>query len=136
MTYARHIPVEFNHCDPAGRVFYPRYFEMVNSVVENFFADIVGRSFAAMHLGADNGVPTVEIATTFPAASRLGEVLRFALTVTRIGGASLELAHEATCGGEVRMTARQVVVWIDAGRAGPWPEDMRAALVAYQEGQA
>jgi 4-hydroxybenzoyl-CoA thioesterase len=136
MIYTRHQPVEFNHCDPAGRVFYPRYFEMVNSVVENFFAEIVGRSFATMHVGADNGVPTVEIATTFPAASRLGEVLSFALRVVRIGGASLELAHEARCGGAVRLTARQVVVWIEGGRARPWPDDMRAALAAYQEGQA
>ena len=42
MTYTRHIRIEFNHCDPAGIVFYPRYFEMTNSVVENFFADVVG----------------------------------------------------------------------------------------------
>ena len=46
MRYQRLIQIEFNHCDPAGIVFYPRYFEMTNSVVENFFADVVGRSFA------------------------------------------------------------------------------------------
>ena len=41
MLYHRLYPIEFNHCDPAGIVFYPRYFEMTNSVVENFFADEV-----------------------------------------------------------------------------------------------
>ena len=46
MTYTRTVPIEFNHCDPAGIVFYPRYFEMTNSVVENFFPDEVGHSFA------------------------------------------------------------------------------------------
>ena len=62
MAYARTIPVEFNHCDPAGIVFYPRYFEMVNSVVENFFLEDVGYSFARMMAegarradGADRG---------------------------------------------------------------------------------
>ena len=28
MLYHRLYPIEFNHCDPAGIVFYPRYFEM------------------------------------------------------------------------------------------------------------
>ena len=46
MSYRRTIPVEFNHCDPAGIVFYARYFEMTNSVCENFFAEVVRRSYA------------------------------------------------------------------------------------------
>lgn len=46
--YERLIQIEFNHCDPAGIVFYPRYFEMVNSVIENFFAD-VGRALIRCH---------------------------------------------------------------------------------------
>ena len=25
MSYRRTIPVEFNHCDPAGIVYFPRY---------------------------------------------------------------------------------------------------------------
>jgi hypothetical protein len=48
MSYARTIRVEFNHCDPAGIVFYPRYFEMTNSVCENFFREVVGYSYHAM----------------------------------------------------------------------------------------
>ncbi len=46
MSDCRQIRVEFNHCDPAGIVFYPRYFEMANSVVENFFRDEVDYPFA------------------------------------------------------------------------------------------
>lgn len=135
MTYTRMIPVEFNHCDPAGRVFYPRYFEMVNSVVENFFADVAGRSFADLHRGQAQGVPTADIQADFPKASRLGDRLTFALTVERIGGASLTLRHRATCGNEVRLNARQVLVWVENDRARPWPDDMRAALATYQEQQ-
>ena len=26
--------VRFQHCDPAGIVFYPRYFEMLNTTIE------------------------------------------------------------------------------------------------------
>ncbi len=135
MIYSRVIPVEFNHCDPAGRVFYPRYFEMINSVVENFFADVVGRSFAAMHLGASGGVPTVDIQAEFPRATRLGDRLTWEVRVEKLGGSSLGLGHQATCGGELRVRARQVVVWIAGDRAAPWPGNMRAALAAYREHQ-
>ncbi len=62
MSYTKTIQIEFNHCDPAGIVFYPRYFEMTSAVVENFLADEIGRSFAQMHNdGMKNGVPTVHI---------------------------------------------------------------------------
>ncbi len=79
MTYRRTIPVEFNHCDPAGIVFYPRYFEMTNSVVENFFAEVVGRSYARISMQDRNGVPTVRLEATFRRPSRLGDRLAFML---------------------------------------------------------
>ncbi|MBP6737262.1 MAG: acyl-CoA thioesterase, partial [Rhodobacteraceae bacterium] len=103
MPYQRLTQIEFNHCDPAGIVFYPRYFEMVNSVVENFFADVVGRSFAQMHLGQGNGVPTVRIEAEFVAPSRLGEKVLFTLEIVKLGGASAEFAIRAALGAEERM---------------------------------
>ncbi len=98
MIYERLIQIEFNHCDPAGIVFYPRYFEMVNSVIENFFADVVGRSFAQMHNGAANGVPTVAIETSFQRPSRLGDKVLFSLAVEKIGGSSLLMGKRQSVG--------------------------------------
>ena len=78
MLYRRNIQIEFNHCDPAGIVFYPRYFEMTNSVCENFFAEVAGHSFAAM-MAARQGVPTARLSVDFHAPSRLGETLDWRL---------------------------------------------------------
>ena len=50
MSYTRPIRIEFNHCDPAGIVFYPRYVEMLNDVVEHWFQHALGCSFAQLHL--------------------------------------------------------------------------------------
>lgn len=134
MSYERLIQVEFNHCDPAGIVFYPRYFEMTNSVVENFFADVVGRSFAQMHLhGQLNGVPTVRIETDFLAPSRLGDKVLFALTIIRLGDSSLAVSISARLGDEVRMRAKLTLVWIDGMKAAPWPDAMRARLTEFME---
>ncbi|MBY0236971.1 MAG: acyl-CoA thioesterase, partial [Burkholderiaceae bacterium] len=36
-VFERRELVRFGHCDPAGIVFYPRYFEMLNALVEDWF---------------------------------------------------------------------------------------------------
>ena len=133
--YERLIQIEFNHCDPAGIVFYPRYFEMVNSVIENFFADVVGRSFASMHSGADNGVPTVAMEAVFQKPSRLGDKVRFTLRVERVGGSSVRTVIEGSGPDGPRMRAVMTLAWIDGMKAASWPPEMRAALEQYKETQ-
>ena len=136
MIFRQSIRIEFNHCDPAGIVFYPRYFEMVNSVVENFFADVVGRSFAQMHNdGASNGVPTVAIEAAFQRPSRLGDKVRFTLKVEKIGGSSTRVLVEGFGPDGPRLQVRMTVAWINQMKAAPWPSEMRAALDHYRETQ-
>lgn len=133
--YERLTQIEFNHCDPAGIVFYPRYFEMVNSVIENFFADVVGRSFASMHNGASNGVPTVAMEAVFQRPSRLGDKVRFTLQLEKIGGSSVRMLVAGFGPDGLRLKAHMTLAWIDGMKAAPWPKDMRAALERYQETQ-
>jgi 4-hydroxybenzoyl-CoA thioesterase len=135
VTYQRIIQIEFNHCDPAGIVFYPRYFEMVNSVIENFFADVVGRSFASMHNGASNGVPTVAMEAVFQKPSRLGDKVRFMLRVDRVGGSSVTMGLEGHGPDGLRLRVGMTLAWIDGMKAAPWPREMRAALEGYRETQ-
>ena len=135
MTYTRLIQIEFNHCDPAGIVFYPRYFEMTNSVVENFFNDVIGRSFAQMHVAAHNGVPTVAITADFMAPSRLGDKVLFSLQILKLGRSSVTICIEGRMGEELRMRAKITLVWVAGMRPASWPEEMRARLVGYQEGK-
>jgi 4-hydroxybenzoyl-CoA thioesterase len=133
--YERLIQIEFNHCDPAGIVFYPRYFEMVNSVIENFFADVVGRSFASMHSGADTGVPTVAMEAMFQKPSRLGDKVRFTLRVERVGGSSVKMWIEGRGPDGLRLRVGMTLAWIDGMKAASWPPEMRAALEQYKETQ-
>lgn len=137
MGYSRTIAVEFNHCDPAGIVFYPRYFEMVNSVIENFFAGVLGYSFARIHLDEGHAVPTAQIDIRFLRPSRLGERLTFTLDVARVGRSSVTLAIAAAGGDETRLEARMVLVWVGPeGRAETWPETLRTGLMAAGNFQA
>ena len=133
MTYQRDIRVEFNHCDPAGIMFYPRYFEMTNSVVENFFRDIAKAPFEAM-MAQGEGVPTASIDATFHAPTRLGEILDWRLTVLRLGRSSIALHLEAHAGGTHRITADQTLVFIaSSGRPKAWPDEVRARFIEFME---
>jgi len=132
LSYSRDIQIEFNHCDPAGIVFFPRYHEMLNSVVENFFAAELGRSFARISLQDRCGVPTVRLQTEFRRPSHLGEMLRFTLRVAAVGRSSVDFLVEAhgRDDGSLRLVARQRIVWIGQDRrAASWPDDLRAALL-------
>lgn len=133
MAFAWPLRVEFNHCDPAGIVFDPRYFEMLNSVVENFFRDAVGYPFEAM-MAAGEGVPTARTEVNFHAPSRLGEVLDWRLSVRRLGRAAVDFRVTAESGGSHRVTADLTVVFVKEGRPQGWREDLRAGLAAHLEG--
>ena len=46
------IRVRFSHVDQAGLIFYPRYFEMFNEVIEEWFDRGLDCSFRQLHGGA------------------------------------------------------------------------------------
>lgn len=131
MIYTRIMPVEFNHCDPAGIVFYPRYFEMTNSLVENFFADVIGHSYAAM-MAAGQGVPTARLEVNFKSPSRLGDKLEWALRVERLGGSSVYFIATATVGDGLRVVADLTLVWVEYGKPTRWPETIRTKFADFQ----
>ncbi|WP_375257799.1 acyl-CoA thioesterase [Citreimonas sp.] len=132
-AFTHRTDVMFQHCDPAGIVFYPRYFEMINAVVEVFFDRALDWSFATLHGTERMGVPMGRIAADFHAASRLGDVLDWTLTIDRLGRASADIEITGTCGDEPRLSVRGTLVLVDLDRmkSRPWPEERRAGLERY-----
>jgi len=124
--------VEFQHCDPAGIVFYPRYFEMINSVIEEFFRTHLDYSFAPMHFRDRRGVPTVKLAVEFSHPSRLEDLLTFEINVKHVGKSSLKLDIHCASGPETRFHAQSTLVRtdLDTGKSDPWPENVKSRLLA------
>lgn len=130
MTFVSQQLVRFAHVDAAGIVFYPRYFEMLNAAVEDYFAQARGVSFAAMHAERRLGVPTVKLEAEFVAVSRLGDLLDFRLTPERVGERSATFAISVCCGEVLRFRGQVVLVCMDLerGRSVDWPADMRPVV--------
>ena len=122
--------VGFQHCDPAGIVFYPRYFEMFNATVEQWFEERVGFSFYEIHMRRAEVVPTVHAEVDFKAPSRLGEELTLTLSLLKVGNSSIELAVDVSCECRSRVSAKLVLVYAKNAlkKSDGWPDDLRAAL--------
>ncbi len=124
MQYVFEQKVLFRHCDPAGIVFFPRYFEMVNDCIEHFFDEVLLWPFEKL-LETD-GIPTAEIRMRFRAPSRHGDRLRLTLDILRFGRSAMDYRLIASCGGQVRFEAEATLVHVDrAGRPAPWPDAVR-----------
>lgn len=134
MKFITELAIRFAHCDPAGIVFYPRYFEMINGVVEDWCAQGLGLSFHEMHVRRGIGLPAVHIDTDFVKVSELGETLTAELSVVKSGSASIEI--QVWLVGpqrDVRLKARLVLVLMDLKmhKAIPIPNELHVALRKY-----
>jgi 4-hydroxybenzoyl-CoA thioesterase len=85
--FTKQEKIRFKHVDYAGIVFYPRFLEMLNDLVEDWFEEALDRPFSKIH--ETNGIPTVDLKVQFKQPARLGEVLIKKLWVIKLGGASV-----------------------------------------------
>jgi len=128
--------IRFQHIDYAGIVFYPRFLEMLNALVEDWFEEALERPFSTIH--ETNGIPTVDLKVQFKKAARLGETLTKYLWVKNLGGASVNCgfrfkdAEGNTClEGEVTLVNVAISKDRNAIKAEPFSEDMKEKITPY-----
>jgi 4-hydroxybenzoyl-CoA thioesterase len=126
--------LRFGDCDPAGIAYYPRYFDLLNGVVEDWWISM-GVPWKALFGDRRIGLPTVRFEVDFRAPAFLEDELRFSLSIKRIGSKSVELDHVVQRGATTLWQCVQTLVAtsLDTHRSIAWPGDLRAALVSFQE---
>ena len=125
--------VRFADCDPAGIVFFPRFLEMVNDLVEDWFAQGLGMPFSEFHMVRGYGVPVVNTKVDFLKACHLGEPLSLELGIESLGGSSAVLAIRGHVEGEERLRLRHkvAIVSLRAQRAVPIPDELRTRMQRF-----
>jgi len=127
--------IRFQHCDYAGIVFYPRYFVMLNDLVEDWFAEELGFPFEKMH--PFSGVPTVNINIDFVKPARLGDRIFKTLANVEVGGKSLKYQFKFTLDDHVLLKGHATLVFIhkdqETGqlKSAPWPEHIKTKLIEW-----
>ncbi|MBZ0130137.1 MAG: acyl-CoA thioesterase [Rhodobacteraceae bacterium] len=132
MSWRTQRRAEFQHCDAHGIVFFPRYLEMVDSVIEQYFREHVGYDFHKMHVVDHRGVPTALLNIEFHAPSYLEDLLDFDLSVERAGKASVTIRIVISSGDETRvsLTTTRVQADMTTRRSTPWHDHVREKLNA------
>ena len=133
-SFQTEVLVRFADCDPAGIVFYPRFLEMFNNLVEDWCAAGLNFSFNDIVIKNGWGLPTVHLEADFVAPCHLGEVLTAKLFVRSLGTSSIK-ADIALCGPDQseRVRGKVVLVLMDrrSYRALPFPEALRKRISAF-----
>ncbi len=135
--FIKHEKIKFKHVDYAGIVFYPRFLEMLNDLVEDWFEEALDRPFSKMH--QTNGIPTVDLKVQFKKAARLGEILTKKLWVKNLGGSSIlcgfqfEDENGATClEGEVTLVNVVIQENRNSIKAEPFNEQIKLKIKKYE----
>lgn len=118
--------VRFAHCDPAGIIFYPRYFEILNGVVEDWFDEDLECNFNRLLTHYNLGTPMVDVRTEFMKPCYLDDILNLTLTVSKLGTSSCIINVQANVNDYVHIRSRGVLVCShrDLSGAAAWPEEI------------
>jgi acyl-CoA thioesterase FadM len=135
LLWTTDVRIRFSHCDPAGIVYFPRAFDILNGVVEDWFGEGLGLDYYDIVGRRRVGLGYAHTACDFSAPAMMGDTLSYSVAIIRIGAKSLGLEVSARRGATPMLTADLVIVATDLIRhvSIPIPDDIRAVLVAYQE---
>lgn len=127
------VTIRFSHCDPAGIVYFPRFFSMFNDAVEDWFTRGLGIDYAHVLTVQRLGLPVAHLDCDFKRPCHMGECLTIEVGVERIGNSSLTLRYAGRVGNELRLAARSVQVHTSLATHRPIPigDDWRALMQPY-----
>lgn len=118
-VFQKEILIRFCHCDPAGIVFHPQYFVLLNQLMEDFWIERIGLSYQEQ-IKKREGFPVVGVHMDFCSPSVLGERCVMKCWLEKIGTSSIRFAmrivHQRT--GAVRLRGTETVVCVRSTQTG------------------
>jgi 4-hydroxybenzoyl-CoA thioesterase len=119
-THREPLPIEWGHCDPAGIVFNPRYFEFFDRAAWRLFEAALGiaRQQWPAHYGI-TAIPLVQAGAEFKAPLKFGDAAEISSTVAAFRRSSFDLVHRISIGGRLAVEGRETRVWAGRDPADP-----------------
>lgn len=136
------IQVNFGDCDPAGIVYFPRFFDFFHDAMETWFSAHLGVAYAQVVTGRKIGFPAVHSEADFKVPCAFGESIAVELRVAKLGRSSIGLDYLVRgADGGLRLTGATTSVVMDLDPASPGfrraiavPDDLRARIAAFMAG--
>jgi 4-hydroxybenzoyl-CoA thioesterase len=131
----RAVRIEWGDCDPAGIIFYPRYFAIFDASTAHLFEAALGITKHRMFKDLEfSGFPLVRTQARFLKPTRFGDDVTVTSTIA-FGRSSFEVEHKLTLKGELCAECLEKRVWVvrDAGgrlKSHPVPPEVLAKFGA------
>lgn len=136
-TWTGSARIRFSHCDPAGIVYFARYFEIVHGVIEDWMEDALGLSHAVLTATRRIGLGYAHAEADYFTPGFDGDRLQAAVILGRVGKSSIGLTVPVYRDRTPLLSARLVMVTTSLidHTVIPIPDDLRNALMRYGENQ-
>ncbi len=136
LSNTRGVRIEWGDCDPAGIIFYPRYFEIFDASVAALFERALGLTkFEQLKTFKFAGYPLARTQARFLRPTRFGDDVAVESTIT-FGRSSFDVAHKLSLDGALCVECAETRVWVvrDAATGAikpqPVPDEVRAKFGA------
>lgn len=113
-TYSnrRVVRIEWGDCDPAGIIFYPRYFEIFDASTAALFERALGMTkFDQLKHFNFAGYPLVRTRAKFIKPTRFGDDVTVESTIT-FGRSSFNVEHKLSCHDQLCSECSETRVWV------------------------
>jgi len=136
LSNIRTTRIEWGDCDPAGIIFYPRYFALFDASTTMLVERATGMKKIEYLKAYDlAGHPVVETRARFRIPTRFGDEIAIETKVVSCGRSSFRLEHRLTLAGALAVEGSETRVWVgrdpdDPARmlSRPIPAEVVAAL--------
>ncbi|HEY0224344.1 MAG TPA: thioesterase family protein [Pseudolabrys sp.] len=131
LTNTRNVRIEWGDCDPAGIIFYPRYFGIFDASTAALFERALGISKFQMFKTLEfAGWPLARTQARFLKPTRFGDDVTVETSVS-FGRSSFEIVHRLSLKGELCAECSEKRVWAVRDAQGrlkshPVPDEVRA----------
>ena len=125
LTNIRNVRVEWCDCDPAGIIFYPRYFEMFDTCTTALIERALGmRKIEYLKAYGFAGHPLVETRARFRLPTRFGDEVAIESALVACGRSSFKVEHRLSKAGALAVEGFETRVWV--GRAADDPQRLKS----------
>jgi 4-hydroxybenzoyl-CoA thioesterase len=131
LTNTRKVRIEWGDCDPAGIVYFPRYFVFFDNCTVGMFEAVGLRKSEMLKQYDIVGFPVVDVHARFMIPSRFGDDVSVETTVAEWGRSSFKVQHRLMKDGVLAVEGFETRVWVgyDPERPGalkgqPIPRDV------------
>jgi 4-hydroxybenzoyl-CoA thioesterase len=112
LTVTRTVRIEWGDCDPAGIVYFPRYFEYFDQCTAGIFEAIGYRKPALIAEFEIVGFPVVDVRANFRMPSQFGEDVQIHTTIPEWGRSSFQVRHRLMKGEALAIEGFETRVWV------------------------